>query len=133
MKLYLLSHKRYLQRYHRIAQKEAGILIPWDASPFGKAAYEKWSERDSNPRPLHCERSALPTELPPHKILLNLILNRWAYPVQTPPNGWWFRLFLCSPNQTDFSPIKSALIEVSFDQGWDFLSYVQRERFALAA
>ncbi len=25
----------------------------------------KWSERDSNPRPLHCERSALPTELPP--------------------------------------------------------------------
>ena len=26
---------------------------------------QKWSERESNPRPLHCERSALPTELPP--------------------------------------------------------------------
>jgi hypothetical protein len=26
----------------------------------------KWSGRESNPRPLHCERSALPTELPPH-------------------------------------------------------------------
>ena len=25
-----------------------------------------WSGRESNPRPLHCERSALPTELPPH-------------------------------------------------------------------
>jgi hypothetical protein len=24
-----------------------------------------WSGRESNPRPLHCERSALPTELPP--------------------------------------------------------------------
>src|SRR5690606_31706217 len=30
---------------------------------------KKWSERDSNPRPLHCERSALPTELPPHTFL----------------------------------------------------------------
>ena len=27
--------------------------------------FSKWSERDSNSRPLHCERSALPTELPP--------------------------------------------------------------------
>ncbi len=26
----------------------------------------KWSGGESNPRPLHCERSALPTELPPH-------------------------------------------------------------------
>src|SRR5690606_2878243 len=26
----------------------------------------EWSGRESNPRPLHCERSALPTELPPH-------------------------------------------------------------------
>ena len=26
----------------------------------------KWSGRELNPRPLHCERSALPTELPPH-------------------------------------------------------------------
>src|SRR3990167_4249293 len=25
-----------------------------------------WSGRGSNPRPLHCERSALPAELPPH-------------------------------------------------------------------
>ena len=25
-----------------------------------------WSGRDSNPRPLRCERNALPTELPPH-------------------------------------------------------------------
>lgn len=25
----------------------------------------EWSGRESNPRPLHCERSALPTELPP--------------------------------------------------------------------
>ena len=25
-----------------------------------------WSERDSNPRPLRCERNALPAELPPH-------------------------------------------------------------------
>src|SRR5262245_11045675 len=25
----------------------------------------KWSGRESNPRPLHCERSTLPTELPP--------------------------------------------------------------------
>src|SRR5262245_1677608 len=26
-----------------------------------------WSGRESNPRPLHCERSALPTELPPRR------------------------------------------------------------------
>ena len=26
-----------------------------------------WSERDSNPRPLRCERNALPTELPPQR------------------------------------------------------------------
>ena len=25
-----------------------------------------WSGRGSNPRPSHCERDALPTELPPH-------------------------------------------------------------------
>src|SRR5262245_16744613 len=30
-----------------------------------KLNQNKWSERESNPRPLHCERSALPTELPP--------------------------------------------------------------------
>ncbi len=30
--------------------------------------WEKWwSGRGSNPRPLHCERSALPAELPPHE------------------------------------------------------------------
>ena len=27
----------------------------------------QWSGRESNPRPLHCERSALPTELPPQR------------------------------------------------------------------
>src|SRR5437870_1325834 len=26
-----------------------------------------WSGRGSNPRPSHCERDALPTELPPHE------------------------------------------------------------------
>ena len=26
-----------------------------------------WSGRGSNPRPSHCERDALPTELPPHR------------------------------------------------------------------
>jgi hypothetical protein len=30
-------------------------------------AASKWSGRESNPRPLHCERSALPTELPPQR------------------------------------------------------------------
>ena len=30
--------------------------------------WNKWSERDSNSRPLHCERSALPTELPPQAV-----------------------------------------------------------------
>jgi hypothetical protein len=29
----------------------------------------EWSGRESNPRPLHCERSALPTELPPQESL----------------------------------------------------------------
>src|SRR3712207_6356103 len=29
------------------------------------AGPNQWSGRESNPRPLHCERSALPTELPP--------------------------------------------------------------------
>ena len=28
----------------------------------------QWSGRESNPRPLHCERSALPTELPPRQV-----------------------------------------------------------------
>ncbi len=28
--------------------------------------YNKWSRGESNSRPLHCERSALPTELRPH-------------------------------------------------------------------
>ena len=31
---------------------------PWDFS-------HQWSGRESNPRPSHCERDALPTELPP--------------------------------------------------------------------
>ena len=26
-----------------------------------------WSGRGSNPRPSHCERDALPAELPPHR------------------------------------------------------------------
>ena len=29
---------------------------------------EMWSRRDLNPRPLRCERSALPTELLPHPV-----------------------------------------------------------------
>ena len=29
---------------------------------------EKWSGRGSNPQPPHCERGALPVELPPHSI-----------------------------------------------------------------
>jgi hypothetical protein len=38
------------------------------ASALGCAASVSWwSGRESNPRPLHCERSALPTELPPHE------------------------------------------------------------------
>src|SRR5688572_22908207 len=41
---------------------------------FGEI-YNEWSGRESNPRPLHCERSALPTELPPRE---SLILWGWA-------------------------------------------------------
>ena len=61
----------------------------------------KWSERDSNSRPLHCERSALPTELPPRQsrtaelsdsVVENLILaNGWLVcqkGVVGPPGGF---------------------------------------------
>src|SRR5512146_1105964 len=36
---------------------------------FGGAGKERiwWTARDSNPRPPHCERGALPTELAAHK------------------------------------------------------------------
>jgi hypothetical protein len=33
--------------------------------PSEKRGFSEWSRRESNPRPLHCERSALPTELRP--------------------------------------------------------------------
>jgi hypothetical protein len=38
-----------------------------------------WSGRGSNPRPRHCERRALPTELPPRHVVIihveNLFVN----------------------------------------------------------
>ena len=37
----------------------------------GRGAWWRWG--DSNPRPLHCERSALPTELHPHVIGPSLV------------------------------------------------------------
>jgi len=38
----------------------------------------EWSERDSNSRPLHCERSALPTELPPQRCSKCLCSNDFS-------------------------------------------------------
>ncbi len=42
--------------------------IPFAKPQPGKAKW--WRRRDSNPRPQHCERCALPTELLPHIILV---------------------------------------------------------------
>src|SRR5881392_1269757 len=39
---------------------------PRDAPPSA-AAMAEWSRRESNPRPLECHSSALPTELRPHR------------------------------------------------------------------
>ena len=40
----------------------------------------KWSGRELNPRPLHCERSALPTELPPRGQVSNYstVTRKWV-------------------------------------------------------
>src|SRR5882762_2106756 len=50
------------------------MVSPWifsgapDAPKAGRCGKVRdwWSGRGSNPRPSHCERDALPTELPPH-------------------------------------------------------------------
>src|SRR5437899_53285 len=40
---------------------------PCNRPPHESGAKEKWSRRESNPRPLECDSSALPTELRPHR------------------------------------------------------------------
>jgi hypothetical protein len=54
--------------------KACNEALGWSASiPYGInvlqcIVYEWWSGRGSNPRPSHCERDALPAELPPREL-----------------------------------------------------------------
>ncbi len=55
------------RRHCRKTKKPArnrGLSSPWQVPPGTK----EWSGGESNPRPSHCERDALPTELPPRRI-----------------------------------------------------------------
>jgi hypothetical protein len=62
----------------------------------------KWSGGGSNSRPLHCERSALPTELPPQIVLSVFSITPFRLPLallstRLPATG---RQYNCHPNVT---------------------------------
>src|SRR5690606_12657505 len=54
---------------HRKKRKRPRSRKIWETSAFVGLAWtvKWWSGGGSNSRPLHCERSALPAELPPHE------------------------------------------------------------------
>src|SRR5207247_421614 len=51
------------------AAARSGAVIAARSTPAFKPgrAWQEWSRRESNPRPLECHSSALPTELRPHR------------------------------------------------------------------
>ena len=51
-----------------------GITLDRFSDIFKNLETEMWSRRDLNPRPLRCERSALPAELLPHPKETQLLL-----------------------------------------------------------
>ena len=64
----VVNHRRAVglfeyRLFSRVKCSPANVLGHYRKSVEGR---KWWSGRGSNPRPLHCERSALPTELPPH-------------------------------------------------------------------
>src|SRR5437762_11276129 len=42
-------------------------IVPQSVTPDSKPQPNQWSRGESNPRPLECDSSALPTELRPHR------------------------------------------------------------------